>query len=509
MTLFDTHAHLGDERFEGDRDEIIAAMAREGIALCVTAGSDMDSSAASVALAGRHRGLYAAVGVHPHEASAWRDGCARRLAALAAGPKVVAIGEIGLDYHYDHSPREIQRRALAEQMALAVSLGLPAVFHVREAWGDFLPLLRDPAPAGVMHCFSGSAESARLCLDAGLYVSFAGTVTYKNARHLHEAARYVPADRLLIETDSPYLSPEPARGRRNDPRNARLVAAHIAGLRGVPAEEIARVTLENGCRLFGIPIPDDADRETRERQHPAPPRVQANAPVSRGNERKEGTAMTDTFVYAFRNALYVNLTNRCTNRCDFCLRSGRKGVGGYDLWLTEEPGAAQVLAAFGEYDLRKAEEVVFCGFGEPMLALDTLLTVARGIKALHPSLPLRVNTNGQANLYHGRDVTADMAGLIDTVSVSLNAPDAAGYDALCHSVYGPAAFEGMLDFCRRCAGRGIAVVMTVVGVLGTERIEACRALAGRAGATLRVREHVAAEEDGERAQTTGPIAGEA
>jgi TatD DNase family protein len=257
MILFDTHAHLDDERFEGDRDEIVAAMAREGIALCVTAGSDMDSSAASVALAGRHGGVYAAVGIHPHEASSWNGGCARRLTELAAGPKAVAIGEIGLDYHYGHSPREIQRRALAEQMALAVSLGLPAVFHVREAWGDFLPLLRGPTPAGVMHCFSGSVESARLCLDAGLYVSFAGTVTYKNARHLHEAARYVPADRLLVETDSPYLSPEPLRGRRNDPRNVRLVAARLAGLRGVSEEEIARVTLENGCRLFGIAIPGE------------------------------------------------------------------------------------------------------------------------------------------------------------------------------------------------------------------------------------------------------------
>jgi TatD family-associated radical SAM protein len=219
--------------------------------------------------------------------------------------------------------------------------------------------------------------------------------------------------------------------------------------------------------------------------------------------------MTDTFVYAYRNALYVNLTNRCTNRCDFCLRSGRSGVGGYDLWLTGEPDAAQVLAAFGDYDLRKAEEVVFCGFGEPMLALDVLLMVARGIKALHPGLPLRVNTNGQANLYYGRDVTADMVGLIDTVSVSLNAPDAAGYDALCHSVYGLAAFEGVLDFCRRCAERGIAVVMTVLNTLDEERIEACRALAERTGATLRVRTYITAEEGEAHAQTAGSGAGEA
>lgn len=254
MALFDTHAHLDDERFDGDREAVITAMAEAGM-LCVTVGSDMESSAACVELAHRHAGLWAAVGVHPHEADGWDEEFIPALTDWAADDRVVALGEMGLDYHYDFSSRDAQRRALARQMELAAALNLPAIFHVREAWGDFLPLLGKNMN-GVMHCYSGSVESAKICLDAGLYISFSGTVTYKNARNLKEAARYVPLNRLLIETDSPYLAPEPVRGRRNDPRNVAHTAAHIAELRSMPVEELARITLKNGCRLFGISHPD-------------------------------------------------------------------------------------------------------------------------------------------------------------------------------------------------------------------------------------------------------------
>lgn len=253
MRLFDTHAHLDDERFDGDRDAVIDAMQHEGVALCVTVGSDIETSRAAVALARTHSCLYAAVGMHPHETSAWNGECAAQLAEMATDARVVALGEIGLDYHYDHSPREAQRLALREQMALAADLGLPVIYHVREAWGDFLPLIRGAAHRGVMHCYSGSVESARICLDAGLYISFSGTVTYRNAAKLLDAARYVPADRLLIETDSPYLAPEPVRGKRNDPRCVAHIARRLAALRGVPVEELAQTTMENGRRLFGIP----------------------------------------------------------------------------------------------------------------------------------------------------------------------------------------------------------------------------------------------------------------
>ena len=200
--------------------------------------------------------------------------------------------------------------------------------------------------------------------------------------------------------------------------------------------------------------------------------------------------MANTYVYPYKNALYINLTNRCSNDCDFCLRRTSNGVGEYNLWLDVEPDAAAVLAAVDGYGLRQVSEVVFCGFGEPTMALPVLLDAARGIRARRPDLPIRINTNGQANLIHGRDVTGELAGLVDIVSVSLNAPTAEEYDALCHPEHGPAAFDAVLDFCRKCAARGIRVTMSVIDTLGEEKIAACRKIAGDAGATLRVRPYI-------------------
>ncbi len=252
LRLFDTHAHLDDEAFDADREEVIAALRASGVALCLCAAADMGSSERAVALAQAHPMLLASVGVHPHAAHDLPDSELTTLRTWAAHPRVVAIGEIGLDYHYDFQPRDAQMRCFRQQIELARQAGLPAIYHIREAWGDTLPLVRQGLAPGVMHCFSGSVETARECLDHGLYISLAGPVTFKNARNLHEVARYVPADRLLIETDSPYLSPEPVRGRRNQPAHVRHTAAAVAALRGVPVEELAHTCLENGCRLFGI-----------------------------------------------------------------------------------------------------------------------------------------------------------------------------------------------------------------------------------------------------------------
>lgn len=249
---FDTHAHLDDPRFDADREELLAALPREGVALCLTVGSTVESSARAVALAGQYPYLYAAVGLHPHEAGDWNAGVQEALVALARQPRVVAWGEIGLDYHYDHAPRSAQQAALVQQMALAREAGLPVILHVREAWEDFLPLLRGRSVAGVVHCWSGGLAEARACLDAGLYISFAGQVTFKKAADIHAVARYVPAERLLVETDSPYLAPEPVRGRRNDPRNVRHILSALAVLRGEDPEDLMRRTLLNGCRLFSI-----------------------------------------------------------------------------------------------------------------------------------------------------------------------------------------------------------------------------------------------------------------
>ncbi len=251
---FDSHAHLDDPRFDEDREAVLADMRESGV-LAVCVGSNMPTSAGALAVAEAHDGLWAAVAVHPHDAKDFTDADIDQLTQWAQRPKVKAIGEIGLDYYYDLSPREVQREVFARQLELAVQLGLPAILHIRDAHGDVTDMLRarrGSLPPFVVHCFSGSWESAKGYMDMGAMVSLAGPVSFKKAVNLHEVARNVPLDRLMIETDSPYLSPEPVRGKRNDPRHVAHVAAAVAALRGEPVEVIARATLDNAKRFYRI-----------------------------------------------------------------------------------------------------------------------------------------------------------------------------------------------------------------------------------------------------------------
>lgn len=253
--LFDTHCHLDDSRFDEDRQSILDDMQAQGTTPCVLVGAELPSSYACQTLAQARPWLYFSAAVHPHDAKDYSDATHAALLSMMDDPKCVAWGEIGLDFYYDNSPRTVQRAVLERQLDAAISIGKPVIFHVRDAHGEITDLLRArraTLPRGVMHCYSGSAEQAKVYLDMGLYISLAGPVTFKKAPKLWEVAQSVPEDRLLIETDSPYLSPEPLRGRRNDPRNVRYIAQRIAELRGVSYEHIARVTRENGMRFFGI-----------------------------------------------------------------------------------------------------------------------------------------------------------------------------------------------------------------------------------------------------------------
>lgn len=259
MNLFDSHCHLENGRFEADLPEVMARMKDAGVNRCILAGSDMETSEQIVALTKEHAHVYGVVGIHPHDAKTWTDDCAERLAQWVKEERIVGIGEIGLDYYYDHSPRDVQKEVFVKQLLLARELDRPAVFHVRDAHGDVLDLLRanrSQLPAGVVHCYSGSVESAREYLDMGFYISFAGPITFKNANKLLDVAKYVPQDRILVETDSPYLAPVPMRGRRNEPTFVQYVAQTVAELRGISAEEMAQTAFENTCRLFGIPEVD-------------------------------------------------------------------------------------------------------------------------------------------------------------------------------------------------------------------------------------------------------------
>ena len=253
--IFDTHAHYDDDRFDTDRDELLASLPEHGVGLVVDPGCDLDSSRAAIALAEKHPHVYAAVGWHPENCGPCRlPEDVDALRELAKHPKVAAIGEIGLDYHWEENPpKTFQQEVFRAQLALAEELNLPAIVHDRDAHADSLAIAREfPNVRGVFHCFSGSVEMARELWALGWYVGFDGPLTYKNARKAVEVAAEAPDERILIETDAPYLSPAPLRGTRNDSRSLRYVAEKLAELRGTTPERIVELTMENGKRLFGI-----------------------------------------------------------------------------------------------------------------------------------------------------------------------------------------------------------------------------------------------------------------
>lgn len=254
--LIDSHAHLDNERFNEDREEVIAKCGEELTAL-LNVGYDLASSQRSIDLAETYSFIYAAVGVHPHDAKETPADYLQQLRTMANHPKVVAIGEIGLDYYYDLSPRETQKQVFREQLLLAKELKLPFIIHNRDAHGDIMEILRQEAPypaGGVLHCFSASWEIAEECIKLGLYISLAGPVTFNNAGKLKDIASKVPLERLLVETDCPYLTPAPYRGKRNQPTYVRHVAEHIAQLRGLDPAKLAEITATNTIQLFRLPL---------------------------------------------------------------------------------------------------------------------------------------------------------------------------------------------------------------------------------------------------------------
>lgn len=252
--IFDTHAHMDDRAFDADRSALLAQLPARGIALVMNPGCSLDSSRAAVALAGQYDYLYAAVGSHPDAADEVNEETLAQYRLLAqTSAKVRAIGEIGLDYHYEDIPREIQQRAFRAQLALARELKLPVIVHEREAHEDGMKIVEEfPDVTGVFHCYSGSLEMAKVLIRRGWYIGFGGVLTFKNARKAVEVASQIPLERIVLETDCPYMSPEPFRGRRNDPGRLHLVAEKLAQLRGISVAEVENITLENGKKLYRI-----------------------------------------------------------------------------------------------------------------------------------------------------------------------------------------------------------------------------------------------------------------
>lgn len=251
--FFDTHAHLDDEKFADDRDAVITSLASKNVTRVLNAGSDMPSSRETVALCRKYDIIYGAVGVHPHAAEDMKDADLLEIEELLKNDKIVALGEVGLDYYYDSSPREVQKKRFYDQAALAYELKIPLIVHDRDAHRDCFEILKNfPGLSAVYHCFSGSVDYAREILKLGFYMSFGGALTFKNAATAPEVVRTSPHERIMLETDCPYLTPVPHRGKRNDPGFVPIVAEKIAELWGVTPEEVGKITYSNANTFFGI-----------------------------------------------------------------------------------------------------------------------------------------------------------------------------------------------------------------------------------------------------------------
>lgn len=451
IVLIDSHTHVYYRDYADDFEKMLQRAADAGVAAMLVVGTDIESSLAALELAEKYPNLYATVGIHPHDAATVTDDCYAVIRKLAlSSKKVVAIGEIGLDFYRDKAPRDRQEDVFRRQLRLAEELDLPVVLHDRQAHQRLLAILREEqVRKGVLHCFSGDSAIAEQAIELGFYISISGTITYTTNQALQDVVKNISIDRMLVETDSPYLTPIPHRGKRNEPAYTRFTAEKVADIKKLSLEDVARITTKNVCDLFGINLWDQSTK----------------------------------IAYKIRNSLYLNITNRCSNRCTFCAKFDDFTVKGHNLLLDNEPGLDEILSAVGEPE--GIDEVVFCGYGEPLIRLDIVKQVATELK--QRGYKIRINTDGQANLVHGRNILPELAGVVDSISISLNAPEAASYDELCNTPFKAAGFEAVCEFIKLSLEHIPQVIASAVTVPGVD-IDACRKLAESLGAEFRVRD---------------------
>jgi TatD DNase family protein len=447
--MVDSHVHLNLGEYKSDREEVITRAVEGGVTKMVNIGFDIQSSRETIALAERHPCIYGAVGVHPHDAATFNRDVERELGVLLEHPKILAVGEIGLDYYRDLSPREKQRDVFKKQLELARRKNKPVIIHCRDAFDDVVRILEEKrGHRGVFHAFSGDESMARRVLSLGFRLGIGGVVTFHNSR-LKDVVAALPPESIVLETDCPYLAPVPFRGKRNEPLYLQHIVPAVASAQGVTCEDVERTTDRVFAEVMGL----DA--------HSAP-----------------------EIAYKIRNSLYINMTNRCTNMCVFCPREKRPVVRGHDLGLDREPNVGEIIEAVG--DVSGLDEVVFCGYGEPVVKLPLLIEVAgilrkRGVR-------LRLNTNGIGNLFWKRNIIPELKGLIDVISVSLNTSNPEQYMEICRPAFGDKAFPALLEFIRLSAAAGIETICTAVQYPGVD-IDACRRLAESLGAQFKARRY--------------------
>ncbi len=448
--MIDTHCHL-DLLKKEDYEETI----RDGsLEYLITIGYDRKTIENALRISNQVDKVYCAIGFHPHEADKVKDQDLEWLKSLAVNhPKVKALGEMGLDFYKNYSDRKKQEDIFRKQIQIARELGLPIVVHSRDAEEETYRILKEEKAyevGGVMHCFTGSYEFMKKCVDLGFYVSYSGIITYPNAQSLREVVKRTPTQRVLIETDSPFLAPQPVRGRPNKPSYVWYVAETLAQI--IPntnLEDVDRMTSENAKLIFNI-----------------------------GNNGKK-----ESITYIINNKLYINLTNKCNLHCVFCQRERERNfmVKGYWVWVSRDPSVEEVIREIG--DPKKYDEIVFCGYGEPTLRFSALKEIASWVKLQGGKV--RVDTNGLLFTFMSKDSLKQLKGLVDVWSVSLNAPDKETYNKVCKPVQ-PDAFEMVKEFIKEAKSLGFEVIATAVDVPGVD-MKKTEELAKSLGAKWRAR----------------------
>lgn len=416
--LIDSHAHLDMQQFDGDRDQVIYRAAEAGIGEILNVGYDESTIDSTLRLTDEHGSIWAALGIHPHNAEEWNDALEEKLKQLLLRRKVLAVGEIGLDYYRDISPRDIQRDVFRRQIGIAIYFNKPIVVHCRDAFDDVIKILREEGASevgGIFHAFSGGDLEAEAVLGLGFLIGIGGPLTYKNSR-LPEVAVRLPSSAFVLETDCPYLPPQKYRGERNEPAYVRIVAEKMAELRGVSVADIERAAETNYRRML---------------------HGEEDFPVS--------------IAYGLKNSVYINVTGICTNCCVFCSRLRTENyLYGYNLNLLTDPTVEEMVAEAKEVlDQGGYEEIVFCGYGEPTARIKDLEAAAEALSSY--GLPMRLNTNGHGNMINRRDIVPELAGLFKKISISLNAQDAETYMMICRPDAGEKAFAAVVDFIKRAA----------------------------------------------------------
>ena len=450
--MIDTHCHLNFPQFKGDIDNLLERAANAGVTKMITIGIDVPSSRKCIQIARKHKQVSASVGIHPNSTESVTEAQWTDLASLACRNEVVAIGETGLDYYRNSSLRRVQEAAFRRQIDISLEKDLPLVVHCREAYDDCYEImsgLKRPIK-GVMHCFSGTARDAARFSELGLYLSFAGPITFPGAKELRTIAGGVRPEIVLLETDSPFLAPQPRRGKRNEPAFVRYNALALAEIFGLTLTDIDRITTLNADILFGLePLPEKAK-----------------------------------LAYLIRDSLYINLTSKCSNECGFCVKNDTPYVKGHYLALDSKPAVDEIMSEIDSHSGYR--EIVFCGLGEPTYRLDEIKDISARIR--QHGVRVRINTNGHGDLINGREICPELEGLVDAVSISLNQPDAASYHRVCRPRFGENTFNAIINFIKSAALNIPEVSITVLDMPGVD-IEACKKIAMQLGVGFRLRDY--------------------